>query len=69
MGFGSFIKAVGKEYIKTNIETLERNKDTYDRTTNWAYRVSDETLKKRFKTVRDQYEKKAIYDELKRRGY
>lgn len=69
MGFGSFIKAVGKEYIKTNIETLERNKDTYDRTTNWAYGVSDETLKKRFKTVRDQYEKKAIYDELKRRGY
>lgn len=69
MGFWDFMAEVCTALINSGTETVEKNKDKYHRTADWACIASDETLKKRFKTATDIYEKKAIYDELKNRGY
>lgn len=60
---------IGKSIGKTIVDDISKNKEKYDRTAIWAESKSDERLKEEFKRKRDHYQKKAIYDELKRRGY
>lgn len=69
MGLWDIAKALGSAAVETSINDYNDKTERYQKTSDWASRASDDALKHQYKSTSDAFKKKAIYDELKRRGY